>query len=534
MAGSTEILQEYLVKLGYTVDQVSLGKFNAGISDAGKTVLKVGGAVATAVGAVEGAVAQYAYSIRKMYFQSQLANTSIKNLQGWAYAGKQIGIGENAIADGAAHMERNFRSLGGEAYRGWIKSVTGIETHGKRSDAVIKGVIKSLSGMQEGLGQMYAQQWFGWDSDTYHLMITNQEKLNAAQEESAGIYSSMGLDQDKAAEALRKHADGIDKLGLQFKALGAVLLIEFAPVFTNINDRISKSIQLIADLARGATVLSGGSLFDFLKGQLGFDTKADTAAKDAMGVKPINELSKGQNAVEGSGGAAFGIVPGALRRKQAQAAKQTPAGTQPLPAPPASAVPPNQAVVLGDAQAHLAQLEKDKGLPTGLMDRVWKKESNRGDPKFMNSSAGAQGPFQLMPGTSAQYGVKNPYDFTEASSAAAKMFADLLKKYDNDIQKALIGYNWGQGNLDSYLKTGKGLSRGGKPGTDLPAESRNYAEDISGTKLGNHISSPITVQNNVTITVAGNDTPRETARAIANELSRTNQDTLRNGIARIR
>jgi soluble lytic murein transglycosylase-like protein len=49
---------------------------------------------------------------------------------------------------------------------------------------------------------------------------------------------------------------------------------------------------------------------------------------------------------------------------------------------------------------------------------------------------------------------------------------DLLKKYDNDLVYALAGYNWGQGNVDKWIK------KGAKFG-DLPAETQDYIRSIS-------------------------------------------------------
>lgn len=119
---------------------------------------------------------------------------------------------------------------------------------------------------------------------------------------------------------------------------------------------------------------------------------------------------------------------------------------------------------MAGAEQRLAGLEKQYGLPHGLLDAVWNKESGRG--KSLVSNAGAQGDFQFMPKTSAAYGV-NPWDFNQSSDGAARMYRDLLKSNNGDLGKALAAYNWGQGNLND-----KGVEA-------EPAETRNYVRDIS-------------------------------------------------------
>jgi hypothetical protein len=113
------------------------------------------------------------------------------------------------------------------------------------------------------------------------------------------------------------------------------------------------------------------------------------------------------------------------------------------------------------------RLETQRGLPSGLLDSVWSAESNRGDPNWMLSSAGAQGHFQFMPATAKQYGVTDPNDLTQAATGAAHMFADLLKSTGGDIAKALAGYNWGIGNLSR-----KGMEA-------APLETRNYIQKVT-------------------------------------------------------
>jgi soluble lytic murein transglycosylase-like protein len=126
-----------------------------------------------------------------------------------------------------------------------------------------------------------------------------------------------------------------------------------------------------------------------------------------------------------------------------------------------------------------AGLEKQYGLPAGLMDSLWEQESGRG--KNMRSSAGAKGHFQFVDATAKQYSVTNPDDLSSSATGAAKMMRDLLRHYKNNLPLALSAYNWGSGNLDN-----KGMAH-------APLETRNYAPSVMARMKSSSSSNPVTI-----------------------------------------
>ena len=61
---------------------------------------------------------------------------------------------------------------------------------------------------------------------------------------------------------------------------------------------------------------------------------------------------------------------------------------------------------------------------------------------FAQSSAGAQGIAQFMPGTAVAYGLRNPFDAEQAIDAQARLMRDLLKQFAS-VPLALAAYNAG-------------------------------------------------------------------------------------------
>jgi soluble lytic murein transglycosylase-like protein len=105
-----------------------------------------------------------------------------------------------------------------------------------------------------------------------------------------------------------------------------------------------------------------------------------------------------------------------------------------------------------------------QGVKAELIRAVIAQESG-GRPCAV-SSKGAQGLMQLMPATSEQYGVKDPFDPRQSVEAGAKLLKQLLAKYNNDVSLALAAYNAGEARVDKD---------GGVP--QIP-ETQNYVNDI--------------------------------------------------------
>ncbi|HHK6028726.1 phage tail length tape measure family protein [Neisseria sp. P0008.S004] len=105
----------------------------------------------------------------------------------------------------------------------------------------------------------------------------------------------------------------------------------------------------------------------------------------------------------------------------------------------------NRTVLEQAAKYDYAGLEKRYGLPKNLLAALSMQES-RGNVNAI-SSVGARGTMQFMPGTAKQYGV-DVRSVASSADGAARYLRDLLKRYDNNIVKALTAYHSGEGNVN--------------------------------------------------------------------------------------
>lgn len=105
----------------------------------------------------------------------------------------------------------------------------------------------------------------------------------------------------------------------------------------------------------------------------------------------------------------------------------------------------NRTVLSQAAKYDYSGLEKRYGLPKNLLAALSMQES-RGNVNAI-SPVGARGTMQFMPATAKQYGV-DVRSVASSADGAARYLRDLLKRYDNNIVKALTAYHSGEGNVN--------------------------------------------------------------------------------------
>ncbi|MBD2803499.1 lytic transglycosylase [Xenorhabdus sp. ZM] len=114
---NAETIRDFLISLGFDIDNASEQKFNSMVAGVTANVLKLGAAVEGAALAVVGFTAQVANGLDKLYWQAQRTGGAVEQIKSLGYAVSQAGgtvEGLNSSLEGVAKFLRN--NPGGEGF----------------------------------------------------------------------------------------------------------------------------------------------------------------------------------------------------------------------------------------------------------------------------------------------------------------------------------------------------------------------------------------------------------------------------------
>lgn len=143
------------------------------------------------------------------------------------------------------------------------------------------------------------------------------------------------------------------------------------------------------------------------------------------------------------------VPPSTARSPFQEAAAEAAAETERKPSP----VGARRATLTSEVQNLLAEASRRHGVPLDLLTQVASRESGGlRNPAEAVSPKGAVGVMQLMPGTAADYGLRESEltDPAKNVDAGARYLRDLLKQYGGNRKLALAAYNAGPGAVQKY------------------------------------------------------------------------------------
>lgn len=462
-AASQQVLKEYLLSLGFKIDETSNRKFDLGIGKLDFSALSLAKRLAAAAVAAQAMVAVFSRSMEKLYYSSIRAESSAGNMKALEFAAERIGVSGDTMRSAIEGMARALRTNPG--MQGLLESL-GVQVQGRERADVLLDFVTQLRKMPFYQASQYASM-FGINPDDLLLMERGLKDMKEARDMRLQMAQEAGLDVDKAAAAGKEYMNGIRELTELVGILKDTALVRLLPAF---NEVATVTKTVLKDWIEIVRTWNGAG--DFFK-----------------------------KLVEGVGGRAGG----ARVTLTPEAQKRIAAGEGGTSAPATSA-----------PSSLFERLEKQFGLPPGLLDKMWLKESSRG--KKMLSPAGAKGHFGFMDPTAKEMGLKDPNNLDESAKAAAEYMQRLMQRYGGDLQKALAAYNWGMGNVDKLGKPG---------GKMMPWETQDYVNTISGRPMA------ITNQQTNTFHIAAAD-PTSTATAVSQRVDSTWADITRNAEGAVR
>lgn len=231
---SDNVLREFLVSLGFKVDEVGMKKFSTSVESVTKTVLKLGAEVAAAATGVVAGVKIISSQMENLYYASQRTGATVGNIMALRYAAGQIGL----TADQAQGSLENFaRTL--RLNPGTNSLLDSLGVTGKDPAEKFDSFIAKAKQMQPYVAAAYAGL-FGIDPDTLLMLEQGQDKRLAAEQAYHQKLAAFGIDPDQAARAGVDFNNSLRSVKDTFSDLWIVIESKLAPVLTPLVDQFEK------------------------------------------------------------------------------------------------------------------------------------------------------------------------------------------------------------------------------------------------------------------------------------------------------
>lgn len=211
------VIREFLVALGFKVDEKGLKNFKEGVEGTTKGVKQLIATVSGAALTVSAGVAAFASKLERLYFVSQRTGASAANLRGFEFAARNMGVSAEAATGTIENLARFLRN--NPAGEGYLATL-GVQTrnaNGELRDTVdiMSDLGKSLANKPTWLASQYGNI-LGIDENLLLAMRNGDfEKFLTQYREMS---KTTGL--DKAADDSHRFMTQLRVLGTTFENLG--------------------------------------------------------------------------------------------------------------------------------------------------------------------------------------------------------------------------------------------------------------------------------------------------------------------------
>ena len=238
----SSVMQEFLIKLGYKVDEAQGKKFDKFLSDSKKAVFSYGQTATEAGTAVYTSVALMAESFEKLYYVSQRTGTSVGALQALQFGAAQIGVSAETATASIQTMVRTMQLNPGTAA---LMSRLGVDPAQADKAKVFVDLMERLHRMPAYIGSQYASQ-FGISDSVYNMYtperIAEEKRKEAMYKELAG---KAGVNPDKLAADSREFMNDLRVLGALLGLFGMQVASGVLPIIKDLTHALEYLDNLV-------------------------------------------------------------------------------------------------------------------------------------------------------------------------------------------------------------------------------------------------------------------------------------------------
>ncbi|HAO9416837.1 TPA: lytic transglycosylase catalytic [Escherichia coli] len=208
---NAETIKDFLVSLGFSVDDAGAKKFGSVLAGTTANVIKMGLAVEGTALSVVAFTAKIASGLDNLYWASQRTGATVQGIQSIGYAVSQVGGSVDAARSSLESLSRFIRNNPGA--EGFLNRL-GVQTRdasGNMRDmaAIFTGVGQKLSSMPYYRANQYAQM-LGIDENTLMAMRRGVGQFSAQYSE---MVKAIGFNADQAALSSNRFMTSLKSLG---------------------------------------------------------------------------------------------------------------------------------------------------------------------------------------------------------------------------------------------------------------------------------------------------------------------------------
>jgi hypothetical protein len=541
-------LKEYLVALGFKVDEPQLRKFNSILGETTKGVLGLGEAAAATAAAIGISVNKISEQFADLGFATQRIGGSVGQLQAFRFAAEQIGISSDKAQSAVEGFASRMRSMPGMTNT--LRGLLGVVYDPNNPEKAFTASIHSLTRMDKIFGHPYvatlAQRLLGLDEPTFVQFETNIGQLDRSADRFREIQKKFGIDPEQVAKDSADLFHAINDLTSDFENLAVAMGEGFIKPATDVVKWIDRMLVGFGELNKATsgwfgtlTLMAGGiaglGILKGVGGALGRKLGL-LGASEAAEVAGPGLLARAFSLTRG--GAIPGALmfagymkndPGNLKRSAWRRALGFPDDPNQLnPWETGGAWHPflgnagGKGDFLGVNRNGLAAAADKMADRYGIPRQIFR--SLIGIESTWNPSAvspvGAIGLTQLMPGTAHDLGV-DPTDPMQNLAGGARYLSQLYRRFGGNWWKALAAYNAGPGRWHAGIGYADDVL-----GDAALGRSRGMPNAVLGG--GGAGGAPVTVNQRTQVTVNGASDPHATATAVQGAQTQVNMELVRN------
>jgi len=192
---SSNVLKEFLVSIGFKIDEQQYRNFQEALRTTGKNALELGKSTALASTVLGASLRTVSAQLETLYYASQRTGASAKELKEFSFAASQIGVSAERAQDaieGLAAARRTNPGLNG------MLANMGIDPRQTDNARVMVELLAKLHSVPHYQGAQIAQM-FGLDEQTFNMLelgLPQMQKYLALREK---MFAAAGIDPGQMA-----------------------------------------------------------------------------------------------------------------------------------------------------------------------------------------------------------------------------------------------------------------------------------------------------------------------------------------------